>query len=139
MGIFDGFNNKKRDDDFEDIMDIDDVESGPWVNDDDVEIETEEEVAEEENAFSGINEAAVSLKIVTLKALEEGKKIADYLIGGSSVVLNIEEMETSDVIRFMDYLQGVLYVIHGNIKQVSRTTFVATPNNVGIDSENGAE
>jgi FtsZ-interacting cell division protein YlmF len=39
----------------------------------------------------------------------------------------------------MDYLQGVLHVIHGNMKQVSKTTFVATPNNVGIDSENGAE
>ena len=55
------------------------------------------------------------------------------------MVLNIEEIADSDVIRFMDYLMGVLHVIHGNIKQVSKTTFVATPNNVGIDAENGAE
>ena len=71
------------------------------------------------------------------KSLSDTEKIADYLIAGSSVVLNIEEIPSDDVIRFMDYLHGVLHVIHGNMKQVSKTTFVATPNNVGIDSEEG--
>jgi FtsZ-interacting cell division protein YlmF len=138
MGIFDGF-NKKRDEDFDDIMEVGDAESHLWDDDEDVEPEVEEEAAEETASFAGINESAVSLKIITPKSLGEAEKTADYLIGGSSVVLNIEEIETSDVIRFMDYLQGVLHVIHGNMKQVSKTTFVATPNNVGIDSENGAE
>ena len=68
-----------------------------------------------------------------------GQKIADYLIAGSSVVLNIEEISADEVIRFMDYLHGVLHVIRGNMKQVSKTTFVATPDNVGIDSEDNAD
>jgi len=33
----------------------------------------------------------------------------------------------------------VLHVIRGNMKQVSKTTFVATPDNVGIDSEDNAD
>ena len=137
MGLFDGF--KKKDNEADDIIDIGEVETGIWDNEPDIVPEVEEEEPEEETTFGGINESAVSLKIITPKSLGEADRIADFLIGGSSVVLNIEEIEPSDVIRFMDYLQGVLHVIHGNIKQVSKTTFVATPNNVGIDSENGAE
>ena len=137
MGLFDSF--KKREEDMDDIMDIGDIETGVWGDESD----TVSQVVEEEPAqgakFGGINESAVSLKIVTPKSLGESEKIADYLIEGSSVVLNIEEISDGDVIRFMDYLMGVLHVIHGNIKQVSKTTFVATPNNVGIDAENGAE
>ena len=137
MGLFDGF--KKKDNEADDIIDIGEVETGIWDNEPDIVPEVEEEEPEEETTFGGINESAVSLKIITPKSLGEAERIADFLIGGSSVVLNIEEIEPSDVIRFMDYLQGVLHVIHGNIKQVSKTTFVATPNNVCIDSENGAE
>lgn len=136
MGLFDGF--KKREDENDDIMDIGEVETGIWDNEPDVVPEVEEEV-EEQETFGGINESAVSLKIITPKSIGEGEKIADYLIGGSSVVLNTEEINSDDVLRLMDYLNGVLHVIHGNMKKVSKSTYVATPNNVGIDSENGAE
>ncbi len=130
---------KDEDENVDDIMSVDDIETGIWGDDEDVieSIGEEEDVAE--NTFSGINEAAVTLKLVTPKSLSETEKIADYLIAGSSVVLNIEEIGDGDVVRFMDYLQGVLHVIRGNMKQVSKTTFVATPNNVGIDSEVSAE
>ena len=100
---------------------------------------TEEETNNVPGGFGGINESAVSLKLVTPKSLADTEKIADYLIAGSSVVLNIEEIPSDDVIRFMDYLNGVLHVIHGNMKPVSKTTFVATPNNIGIDSEGSAD
>lgn len=130
---------KDEDENVDDIMSIDDIETGIWGDDEDV-IETfEGEDEATENTFTGINEAAVTLKLVTPKSLSETEKIADYLIAGSSVVLNIEEIGEGDVVRFMDYLQGVLHVIRGNMKQVSKTTFVATPNNVGIDSDVSAE
>lgn len=138
MGLFDSF--KKRDEDIDDIMEIGDFETNVIYEDEtDIVPQAAEEEPEDGAKFSGINEAAVSLKIVTVKELSESEKIADYLIAGSSVVLNIEEMEATSSIRFMDYLQGVLHVIQGNIKQVSKSTFVATPNNVDIDSESGAE
>lgn len=137
MGLFDSF--KKKDEEIDDIMEIGEIETDIWGDETDIAPQTTEEEPESGAKFSGINESAVSLKIVTLKSLSESDKIADYLIEGSSVVLNIEEIGADDVIRFMDYLRGVLYVINGKIKQVSKTTFVATPNNVGIDSENGVE
>ena len=126
---------KDQDDYADDVMTIGGDETIPWGGASviDEEPETEEEV--DNGAFSGINESAVTLKLITPKTLGEVVKVADYLNAGSSVVLNIEEMDEAEIIRFMDYLQGVLYIIKGNMKQVSKSTFVATPNNVGIESD----
>ena len=130
---------KDQDDIADDIISIGEDETNIWGSDTAM-IEIDEADSEEENdSFTGINEAAVTLKLVTPKDLSEVVKVADYLTSGSSVVLNIEEMADEEIVRFMDYLQGVLYVIKGNMKQVSKTTFVATPNNVGIESDTGAE
>ena len=135
MGIFDNL-KRRENENVDDFMDIGEVNTGIWDPNDDSMIESvEEEAQASTSGFGGINESAVSLKLVTPKSLADTEKIADYLIAGSSVVLNIEEISSDDVIRFMDYLHGVLHVIHGNMKQVSKTTFVATPNNVGLDSE----
>lgn len=135
MGIFDNL-KRRENENVDDFMDIGEVQTGIWGPEDDSMIESvEEEAQATTGGFGGINESAVSLKLITPKSLADTEKIADYLIAGSSVVLNIEEISSDDVIRFMDYLHGVLHVIHGNMKQVSKTTFVATPNNVGLDSE----
>ena len=135
MGIFDNL-KKRENENIDDVYDIGDVETSIGWRDDNINTVVEEEP---QNAgFGGINESAVSLKLVAPKSLTETKKIADYLIAGSSVVLNIEEIPSDDIVRFMDFLHGVLYVIHGNMKQVSKSTYVATPNNVGIDSEEGS-
>ena len=138
MGLFDGIKKRENEniDGFNDYTDGDTM----WIpNNDEIPEYVEEEPVNTQNSFGGINEAAVSLKLVTPKSLADTAKIADYLIAGSSVVLNIEEISAEDFVRFMDYLNGVLYVIHGNMKPVSKTTFVATPNNIGIDSEIDAE
>lgn len=135
MGIFDNL-KRRENENVDDFMDIGEVHTGIWGDEDDsMNAVVEEEPQNSANSFGGINESAVSLKLVTPKSLADTEKIADFLIAGSSVVLNIEEISSDEVIRFMDYLHGVLHVIHGNMKQVSKTTFVATPNNVGIDTE----
>ena len=136
MGIFDNL-KKRENENIDDVYDIGDVETGIWGGEND-NINTVVEEEPQNTGFGGINESAVSLKLVAPKSLGDTKKIADYLIAGSSVVLNIEEIPSDDIVRFMDFIHGVLYVIHGNMKQVSKSTYVATPNNVGIDSEEGS-
>ena len=105
--------------------------------DDDIKINNVEEEPEEngKGAFGGINEAAVSLKLMAPKEFSEATKVADCLMAGSSVVLNIENIEQTDIVRFMDFLMGVIYVINGNMKHVSKTTVIVTPSNVGVDGD----
>ncbi len=90
---------------------------------------------EPEQSFGGINEAAVSLKVMAPKSYSEATKVADSLIAGSTVVLNIEALEKAEMIRFMDFLMGVLYVIHGSMKNVSKTTVVVSPSGISDESE----
>ncbi len=134
------FLKRKDQDDFaDDVITIGGDETIPWGGASVIDEEPENDEELETGAFSGINEAAVTLKLITPKSLGEVVKVADYLNAGSSVVLNIEEMDEAEIIRFMDYLQGVLYIIKGQMKQVSKTTFVATPNNVGIEGDSVEE
>lgn len=86
-------------------------------------------------AFGGINEEAVSLKVMAPKTYSEATKVADSLIAGSTVVLNVEALDKAELLRFMDFLMGVLYVIHGNMKNVSSTTVVVSPSGIADESE----
>ena len=129
----------KKDEEFDDVYSdmYDDIEDA----DDDVKVNEGpqfQEATEESSApgaFGGINEAAVSLKLMAPKDFSEAKKVADCLMAGSSVVLNIENISGNDIVRFMDFLMGVIYVINGNMKHVSKTTVIVTPNNVGVEGD----
>lgn len=126
----------KKDEEYDDLYDMyDEIEE----EDDDVKVHgsafDEEEEEKNTGAFGGINEAAVSLKLMAPKDFSEAKKVADCLLAGSSVVLNIENLGGHEIVRFMDFLMGVIYVINGNMKHVSKTTVIATPNNVGVEGD----
>jgi FtsZ-interacting cell division protein YlmF len=132
----------KKDEEFDDLYSVydDEIEE---VDDSDVKVNEVElepvEAAEDKKAFSGINEAAVSLKLMAPKEFSEATKVADCLMAGSSVVLNIENIDPKDIVRFMDFLMGVIYVIDGNMKHVSKTTVIVTPKNVGVDGDTDIE
>ena len=126
---------KNKEDEFDDLYDAygDDIDE----MDEDIKVNESAEAEEEENrgAFGGINENAVSLKLMAPKDFSEAMKVADCLLAGSSVVLNIENIGGKDIVRFMDFLMGVIYVINGNMKHVSKTTVIVTPNNVGVEGD----
>ena len=94
---------------------------------------------EPQSAFGGINEEAVALKVMAPKNYGEAIKVADSLIAGSTVVLNVEALEKEEMLRFMDFLMGVLYVIRGNMKKVSQTTVVVSPSNIADESDTQGE
>ncbi len=71
---------------------------------------------------------AGALKVVKPHAPEDGLVIADYLINGFTVVMNIEALDRAIVIRLVDFLQGALHVLDGELRRVTKTTFVLTPN-----------
>lgn len=130
--------SKKRDED-EEYYDYEDntaeVASSAQNEDDDMNVVTKEEITSRTEGFSGINDSAVSLKVMSPKSFAEATKVAECLMAGSTVVLNIEAFEKADLIRFMDFLMGVLYVIRGNMKKVSKTTIVVSPSGIDADGE----
>jgi len=68
-----------------------------------------------------------SWKVVKPHDPQDGLIIADYLMHGYTVVMNIEALERDMVVRLIDFLQGAVHVLDGEINRVSKTTFVISP------------
>ena len=77
----------------------------------------------------------IELKVVRPEAFEEVSTVADYLLDGCTVVLNLELLDNASIIRMLDFLNGVTYSTDGEIKNVSRSTYIITPNNVDVSDE----
>ena len=87
-----------------------------------------EEVAEETKPL------AVALKIVNPKAYDEAPSIADFLLGGNTVLLNVEGLDRVNAIRLLDYLNGATHMIGGVMTKIGKTTLVIAPKNVDVSS-----
>ncbi len=78
--------------------------------------------------------SSVALKIVNPKSHEEAKTIADLLLNGNTVLLNIEELDRDSIIRLLDFLSGAIHMIGGNKTRVGKTMLVFAPKNVDVSS-----
>lgn len=77
---------------------------------------------------------AAALKIINPKGYEEASEIADYLMNGNTVLLNIEGMARENAIRLLDYLAGATHAVGGLMTKVGKTTIVVAPKNVDVSS-----
>lgn len=75
---------------------------------------------------------SIELKVVAPVQFEEVSTIADYLVAGCTVFLNVENTQREVVRRVIDFLSGVAYSIGGQIKKVTLTTYIITPDNVDV-------
>ena len=71
--------------------------------------------------------SGVELKVIRPESYEEVRNVADNLISGCTVVLNVEVLDRTTVIRMLDFLNGVTYCQDGEIRKVAPTTFIITP------------
>ena len=84
-------------------------------------------------ADSGNSDGNIELKVVRPTSFEEVGTIADYLIEGCTVVLNLELLERPLVIRMLDFLNGVTYTKDGEIKNVAPNTYIVTPSGIDVN------
>ncbi len=77
---------------------------------------------------------AAALKIVNPKEYKEALEIANLLMNGNTVLLNIESIAKDQAIRLLDYLAGAVHVSGGLMTKVSKTTIVIAPKNVDVSS-----
>ena len=75
----------------------------------------------------------VELKVIRPESYEEVRTVADNLLAGCTVVLNVEALDKHVIFRMLDFLNGVTYCQDGEIKRVAPSTFIITPHsNVDI-------
>ena len=84
---------------------------------------------------SGGSNLSVELKVVKPEDYQDVTQIADHLINRKTVILNLEETNKETARRLLDFLNGVAYTIQGQVERVADRTFVITPSNIGITSD----
>ena len=92
---------------------------------------------ESASAFGGLNIGGsnIELKVVRPAVFDEIRDIADYLLDGCTVVLNLELLDEATTNDMLCFLYGVTYCTDGEIRNVARSTFIVTPHNVNVSGE----
>lgn len=125
MGIF---NKKSRDSYNDDSFDNDfyrgpEDEDGVIADDEDEDLIPPVPTAPKKSAPAGSG----AWKVLKPHNAQDGLIIADYLINGCTVVMNIEEIDRNTTVRLLDFLMGATHVLDGELRQVSQSTFVISP------------
>ncbi len=89
---------------------------------------------EEQRASTSIEakNESVELKVIRPESYSDVASVADSLLAGCTVVLNVEALDRTTIGRMLDFINGVTYCTDGDIKKVAKTTFIITPH-TGVD------
>ncbi len=81
------------------------------------------------------NPSQMQVVLVKPERYEDVTSIADHLNDKKTVVLNLESADRDLSRRIVDFLSGATYANHGNIKKISKGTFLIVPNGVDMMGE----
>ena len=81
-----------------------------------------------------VTPTTAALKIVNPKGYDEAPAIADFLLNGNTVLLNVEGLESAQAVRLLDYLSGATRMVGGIMTKVGKTTIVVAPKSVDVSS-----
>ena len=73
--------------------------------------------------------ATAALKIVNPKEFKDAVEIANLMMNGNTVLMNVEGIEKDQnlALRVVSYLQGAVHVAGGVMTRVSKSTIVVAP------------
>lgn len=77
--------------------------------------------------------------LLEIEKYEEIGKVATYLTEEKSIIINAKLLSDEDVERVISFLEGALFVIRGEMKQLDEKTFLCVPNSVAIVDSEGEE
>lgn len=67
--------------------------------------------------------------------VEDGREIAETLLSGRAVVLNLEGLDVELAQRIIDFTSGACFSIHGNLQKISNYIFIITPKFIDISGD----
>ena len=165
MGFMDKFLDAMRlndDDDYEfdndDYLDDDDIEEEAprksfFRKEKDVEEEPAPKVVKERPApapapaprqtnkitpirrSSGKQGNGMEVCVIKPTSVEEEREIAETLLNGHAVVINMEGLNVDIAQRIIDFTSGATFAIRGNLYKISNYIFIATPESVGLSGD----
>lgn len=86
-------------------------------------------------AFYNKGEPKSVIDIRTPETKEDAFEIADCLLKGHSVTINLEVINRELASRVLEFLNGVTYACGGELIKVTKTTWMVTPGDVGVNKQ----
>ena len=106
----------------------DEMEFKPFEPVEEATVTTSAYAAQQVNESSASADSdSVELKVIRPESYAEVSSVADNLLAGCTVVLNLEVLDQAQILRMLDFLNGVTYCTEGEIKRVAQSTFIITP------------
>lgn len=79
--------------------------------------------------------SSMEVHVTKPASMEDTREIADTLLAGCTVVLNLEGLDVEVAQRIIDFSCGACYSINGSLQKVSSYIFILTPANVEISGD----
>lgn len=76
--------------------------------------------------------AGTSTMVYYMHSLNECSNVIRDLIGGYSILLNLEETDSAQMQRIVDTLAGASFALGAVIRKVSEKTYIIAPRNVNV-------
>ncbi len=77
----------------------------------------------------------IQIKVARPTDLREAPAVAESLIAGQTILLNLKDLPDTEGRRMIDYIAGVLFAIRGTIERPDDRTFLLTPYGVSVATE----
>lgn len=81
------------------------------------------------------NAPAMEVCVIKPNNMEDSREITETLLGGRTVILNLEGLDLEDAQRIIDFISGATFAIDGNLQKISNSIFLVTPANVDISGD----
>ena len=75
----------------------------------------------------------VEVNVEKPESFDDAQDIADKLLNGVIIILNIEGLDLAAGQRIIDYLFGCMHAINGTYRQASRSIFVMAPSGTSLE------
>ena len=140
MGIFDSIKNimsiPSEEEDFEEVVEVEEPVKKPVYEQTPQKRETQPRILGGGKSKSvNLNLNQMHVVIFKPESFTDVTAIADELNDKKTVVLNLESCEREVSRRIIDFLSGVAYANHGNVRKVAVSTFIIVPSDVGVSGQ----
>lgn len=94
---------------------------------------------EDASAYRKNNRGRSEICVVYPTAGNDGSAISRLIMEGKSVIFDLDGRDLADAQQIVDFVSGTCFGIKGDLKQISRSAFIAVPANVELtfDKKNG--
>lgn len=78
---------------------------------------------------------AMEVCVIKPKTVDDAREIAETLLAGRTIVLNLEGIDLEVGQRLIDFTSGSCFAIGGNLQKISNYIFIVTPQAVDISGD----